>query len=59
MKDRLVFVATLDGIFVCGRFTFEGIRHKSRLIFTKERKIIRQKSGCLNHLNERIFQVNI
>ena len=32
---------------------------KSRFIFAKERRTIRQKSGCLNHLNERIFQVNI
>ena len=31
---------------------------KSRFIFTKEQRIIRQKSGCLNHLNELIFQVN-
>ena len=36
-----------------------SIIRKNKLIFTKERKIIRQKSGCLNHSNERIFQVNI
>ena len=30
---------------------------KSRFIFTKERRTIRQKRGCLNHSNERIFQV--
>ena len=32
---------------------------KSRFIFTKEQRTIRQKSGCLNHLNQQIFQVNI
>ena len=32
---------------------------KSRFIFTKEGRTIRQKSGCLNHSNERILQVNI
>ena len=36
-----------------------SIIRKSRFIFTKERRTIRQKSGCLNHSNERIFQVNI
>ena len=36
-----------------------SVIRKSRFIFTKERRTIRQKSGCLNHLNERIFQVNI
>ena len=36
-----------------------SIIRKSRFIFTKERRNIRQKSGCLNHSNERIFQVNI
>ena len=25
----------------------------------KERRILRQKSGCLNHSNEQNFQVNI
>ena len=35
-----------------------SIIQKSRLIFTKERRTIRQKSGCLNHSNKRIFQVN-
>ena len=35
------------------------IIRKGRFIFMKERRIIRQKSGCLNQLNERIFQVNI
>ena len=34
-----------------------SIIRKSRFIFTKERRIIRQKSGCLNCSNERIFQV--
>ena len=29
---------------------------KSRFIFTKERRTIRQKSRCLNHSNERIFE---
>ena len=38
---------------ILGRFTFEQI------YFMKERRTIRQKSGCLNHLNEQIFQVNI
>ena len=32
---------------------------KSRFLFTKEWRTIRQKSGCLNHSNEQIFQVNI
>ena len=32
---------------------------KSRFIFTKERITIRQKSGCLNNSNERVFQVYI
>ena len=32
---------------------------KSRYIFTKERRIIRQKSGCLSHSYKRIIQVNI
>ena len=42
------------------RFTFErSIIRKSRFIFTKERRTIRQKSGCLKHSNERIFLVNI
>ena len=36
-----------------------SIIRKSRFILTKERRIIRQKSGCLSHSNERIFQVNI
>ena len=36
-----------------------SIIRKSRFIFTKERRTIRQKSGCLNHSNEQIFQVNI
>ena len=36
-----------------------SIIRKSRFIFTKEQRIIRQKSGCLNHSNEQIFQVNI
>ena len=36
-----------------------SIIRKSRFIFTKERRMIRQKSGCLNYSNERIFQVNI
>ena len=35
-----------------------SIKGKSRFIFTKKRSTIRQKSGCLNHSNERIFQVN-
>ena len=34
-----------------------SIIRKSRFIFTKERRTIGQKSGCLNHSNERIFQV--
>ena len=34
-----------------------SIIRKSRFIFMKERRTIRQKSGCLNHSNERIFQV--
>ena len=36
-----------------------SIIRKSRFMFTKERRTIRQKSGGLNHSNERIFQVNI
>ena len=32
---------------------------KSRFTFTKERRIIKQKSGCLDNSNKRIFQVNI
>ena len=36
----------------------ESIIRKSRFIFTKERITIRQKSGRLNHANERICQVN-
>ena len=28
-----------------------SIIQKSRFIFTKERRTIRQKSGCLNHSN--------
>ena len=36
-----------------------SIIRKSRFSFTKDRRTIRQKSGCLNHSNERIFQVNI
>ena len=36
-----------------------SIIRKSRFIFTKERRTIRQKSRLLNHLNEQIFQVNI
>ena len=36
-----------------------SIIRKSRFIFTKERRTIRQKSGCLNHSNEQIFQVSI
>ena len=30
---------------------------KSRFMFREERRTMRQKSGCLNHSNERIFQV--
>ena len=36
-----------------------SVIRKSRFIFTKECRTIRPKNGCLNHLNERIFQVNI
>ena len=36
-----------------------SVIRKSRFIFMKERRTIRQKSGCLNHLIEQIFQVNI
>ena len=36
-----------------------SIIRKSRFIFTKEWRIIRQMSDCLNHSNEGIFQVNI
>ena len=32
---------------------------KEQIYFMKERRIIRQKSGGLNHSNEPIFQVNI
>ena len=34
-----------------------SIIRKSRFIFTKEHRTIRQKSVCLNHSNERIFQI--
>ena len=45
---------------VLGRFTFERIHNTNEQIyFMKERRIIRQKSGCLNHSYEQIFQVNI
>ena len=40
------------------RLTRSVIR-KSRFIFMKEWRTIRQKSGCLDHLNQQIFQVNI
>ena len=41
-----------------GDLRFSGsIIRRSRFIFTKERRTIRQKSGWLNHSNERIFQV--
>ena len=36
-----------------------SIIRKSRIIFTKERRKIKQKSGCLTHSNEQINQVNI
>ena len=36
-----------------------SIVQKSRLFFTKERTTIRQKSVCLDHSNERIFQVHV
>ena len=36
-----------------------SIIRKSGIIFTKEWRKLKQKSGCLNHSNERIFQVNI
>ena len=36
-----------------------SIIRKSRFIFTKERRIIRQGRGCLSRSSERIFQVNI
>ena len=39
--------------YLMRRFMFERIHN------TKERKTTRQKSGCLNTSNERIFQVNI
>ena len=40
------------------RFTFERIHHtKEQKLFLRERRKIRQKSGCLNHSNERIFQL--
>ena len=46
--------------FSMGDLCLSGsIIRKSRFIFTKERRIIRQKSGCVNHSNERIFQVNM
>ena len=32
---------------------------KADLFFMKEQRNIRQKSGCLNHSNEQIFQVII
>ena len=44
--------------FVNSKFR-ESIIRKSRFIFTKEWRTIRQKSGCLNHSNERIFHVII
>ena len=36
-----------------------SIIRKSRFIFTKERRTIRLKSGCLHNSNELIYQVNI
>ena len=36
-----------------------SVIRKGRFIFMKVRRNIRQKSGCLNHLHEQIFQVNI
>ena len=36
-----------------------SIVRKNRFILTKEWRTIGQKSGCLNHSNELIFQVNI
>ena len=47
-----------DSISYNGRFTFERIHNrKEQIFFTKERRIVRQKSGCLKHSNGRIFQV--
>ena len=43
-------------IFDLGDLRLSGsIIRKSRFIFTKERRMIRQKNGCLNHSNERNF----
>ena len=45
-------------IFFTGDLRLSGsIIRKSRFIFTKERRTITQKSGCLNYSNERIFQI--
>ena len=49
---------TIGYIVYLGDLRLSGsILRNSRFIFTKERGTIRQKSGCLNHSNERIFQV--
>ena len=47
-------------VSVMGDLRLSGsLIRKSRFIFTKERRTIRQKSGSLNHSNERIFLVNM
>ena len=49
--SRLRFNDLVDyGWIFMGDLRLSGsIIRKSRFIFTKERRIIRQKSGCLNH----------
>ena len=54
MKQTCVIVILAEDLRLSG-----SMIRKSRFIFTKERRIIRQKSGCLSHSNERIFQVHI
>ena len=40
--------------------TFERIHNtKEQINFYERAAFIRRKSGCLNHSNERLFQVNI
>ena len=50
--------ATCCFIVSCGGLRLSGsIIRKSRSYFYESGEKIRQKSGCLNHSNERIFQL--
>ena len=58
LKDNWLYFSY--SIVFLGDLHLSGsIIRKSRFILTKERRTIMQKSGCLNHLNELILQVNI